>query len=71
MNYQPFFEANLLISDPFLAELHRLKPTFALLIILSFYVLFALHMCVYSLYKTTRAPKRNYPAHSSKATANG
>lgn len=63
MNYQPFFDANLLISDPFLAELHRLKPAFALLIILTFYALFALHMCVYIFYKMMRAPKRNYPAH--------
>ena len=70
MNYQPFFDANLLISDPFLAELHRLKPAFALLIVLTFYALFALHMVIYCLYKMTRAPKRNYPAHKSEVASN-
>lgn len=70
MNYQPFFDANLLISDPLLAELHRLKPTFALLIILTFYTLFTLHVCIYSLYKTIRAPKRSYPAHKNKVISN-
>lgn len=70
MNYQPFFDANLLISDPFLAELHRLKPAFALLIVLTFYALFALHMVIYCLYKMTRAPKRTYPAHEYKVITN-
>ena len=63
MNYQPFFDANILISDPFLAEFHRLKPAFALLILLTFYAFFFLHMVIFSLYKMMRAPKRTYPAH--------
>lgn len=70
MNYQPFFDANILISDPFLAELHRLKPAFALLILLTFYAFFFLHMVIFSLYKMTRTPKRNYPAHEKKAVIN-
>lgn len=70
MNYQPFFDANLLISDPLLAEFHRLKPDLIMLAILTFYLLFALHITIYSLYKTIRQPKRKYPAHEKKAVSN-
>lgn len=63
MNYQPFLEMNLLVSDPLLAEFNRLKPQIIFFLIAFFYLLFALHMCVYSLYRTLRAPKRNYPTH--------
>lgn len=70
MNYQPFLDANLLISDPLLLQLKALMPAFVLLIILTFYAFFALHMFFYSFYKMTRAPKRNYPAHTSEVASN-
>lgn len=70
MNYQPFLDANLLISDPLLLQLKELMPAFALLASLTFYALFALHMMVYCIYKMMRAPKRNYPAHEKKVFTN-
>lgn len=63
MNYQPFFDANLLISDALMLQIKALTPAFALLAFLTFYALFFLHMAIYSIYKMMRAPKRNYPAH--------
>lgn len=67
MNYQPFLEMNLLVSDALLAEFNHFKPQIILLLIAFFYLLFALHMSVYSLYRTLRAPKRSYPAHTKQA----
>ena len=70
MNYQPFFDANLLISDALMLQIKALTPAFALLAVLTFYALFFLHMVIYSLYKMTRAPKRSYPAHKNKVISN-
>lgn len=61
MNYQPFLEMNLLVSDQLLSELHQLLPTFILLLVLCFYILMALHISLFSLYKVLRQPsKRPY-----------
>lgn len=70
MNYQPFFDANLLISDALMLQIKALTPAFALLALLTFYAFFFLHMVIYSLYKMTRAPKRNYPAHKNEVASN-
>lgn len=63
MNYQPFLEMNLLVSDELVFELHRLLPSLILFLVATFYLLFFLHITFYKLYMTLRAPKRNYPAH--------
>ena len=61
MNYQPFLEMNLLVSDQLLSELHQFLPTFILLLVLCFYILMALHIFLFSLYKVLRQPpKRPY-----------
>lgn len=70
MNYQPFFDANLLISDALMLQIKALTPAFALLALLTFYALFFLHMVIYSLYKMMRAPKRTYPAHKIEVASN-
>lgn len=70
MNYQPFFDANLLISDPLLLQIKALMPAFALLALLTFYALLALHMVVYFMLRAMRPPSRNYPAHEKKAVSN-
>ena len=70
MNYQPFLDANLLISDPLLLQLKALMPAFALLALLTFYALLALHMVVYFMLRAMRPPNRNYPAHENKAVSN-
>lgn len=64
MNYQPFLDSNLLISDPLLLELKALAPAFILITVLFFYAFFALHMCVYFALRSARTAKRNYPLHA-------
>lgn len=70
MNYQPFLEMNLLVSDPLLSEFNSQKPQIILFLVLMFYLIFILHMLIYSIYRSLRAPKRNYPAHTRKMIAN-
>lgn len=70
MNYQPFLDTNLLISDPLLLEIKQLIPAFTLLAILTFYALFALHMALYFALRAMRPPSRNYPAHENKVITN-
>lgn len=61
MNYQPFLEMNLLVSDQLLSELHKLLPTLILLLVLCFYLLMALHVSLFSLYKVLRQPQKKRP----------
>lgn len=61
MNYQPFLEMNLLVSDQLLSELHQLLPTLIVLLVLCFYLLMALHISLFSLYKVLRQPPKKRP----------
>lgn len=67
MNYQPFLEMNLLVSDALLADLNHFKSLIIFMSITAFYLLFVLHITFYKLYMTLRAPKRKYPAHIKQA----
>lgn len=62
MNYQPFLEMNLLVSDQLISEFHQLLPTLILLLVLCFYLLMALHISLFSLWKLLGQPpkKRSY-----------
>lgn len=61
MNYQPFFDMNILVSD------HLLDNKFALflLVILSYYAFFFIHMSLYSFLRLMRRPARPYLNGSS------
>lgn len=58
MNYQPFLEMNLLVSDQLLSELHKLFPTIIFSLVLCFYFLMYLHLTLFSLYKVLRQPRK-------------
>lgn len=67
MNYQPFLDMNVMISDQLLLELQQQK---FLIAFLSFATFFCLYLFVISLNDfirhMMRAPKRNYPAHTKQ-----
>jgi len=60
MNYQPFYDMNILVSDPMLQTLQENKIYLIFMIALTFYLFMALHMTLFSLYKVLRQPKRKY-----------
>lgn len=64
MNYQPFLDMHIMISDQLLLELQQQK---FLIAFLSFATFFCLYLFVISLNDlirySMRAPKRNYPTH--------
>jgi len=64
MNYQPFLNMNVMISDQLLLELQQQK---FLIAFLSFAIFFCLYLFAVSLNDfirhMMRAPKRNYPTH--------
>ncbi len=62
MDYQPFYDMNILVSDPMLQALQDNKIYLTFMIALTFYLFMALHMTLFSLYKVLRQPKRkHYP----------
>lgn len=61
MNYQPFLEMNLLVSDQLISEFHRLLPTLIFFLVLCFYLFMALHISLFSLYKVLRQPPKKRP----------
>lgn len=62
MNYQPFLEMNLLVSDELIEALTLIKFPFISLLVATFYLLMFLHITLFQLYKTIRRPKiRHYP----------
>ena len=58
MNYQPFLEMNILVSDPMLQALQENKFYLIFMLVLTFYLLMALHMTLFSFYKFLRQPKK-------------
>lgn len=65
MNYQPFLEMNLLVSDDLLEALLLIKPHLIISLVATFYLLMFLHITLFQLYKTIRQPaKRQYPQHN-------
>lgn len=56
MDYQPFFGMNILISDNFLEN----KFALLLLVVLSYYAFFLIHMSLYSFLRLMRPPNRPY-----------
>ncbi len=62
MDYQPFYDMNILVSDPMLQALQDNKIYLIFMIALTFYLFMALHMTLFSLYKVLRQPKiKHYP----------
>lgn len=57
MNYQPFLDTNLLISDPLLLELRQLTPFFILTTVLFFYGFLAIHLAGYLLIRSARTAR--------------
>lgn len=65
MNYQPFYDMNILVSDPMLQALQDNKFYLIFMLALTFYLLMFLHISLFQLYKTLRQPrKRHYPQHN-------
>lgn len=65
MNYQPFLEMNLLVSDELIEALMLIKFPLISLLVVTFYLLMFLHITLFQLYKTIRQPrKRHYPQHN-------
>lgn len=72
MNYQPFLEMNLLVSDELIEALTLIKFHFISLLIATFYTLMFLHIALFQLYRTIRQPRRrHYPAHTKKDNRDG
>lgn len=57
MNYQPFLDTNLLISDSLLLELRQLTPFFILTTVLFFYGFLAIHLAGYLLIRSARTAR--------------
>ena len=65
MNYQPFYDMNILVSDPMLQALQDNKFYLIFMLALTFYLFMALHITLFGLYKVIRQPvKRQYPQHN-------
>lgn len=65
MNYQPFLEMNLLVSNELIEALTLIKFPLISLLVVTFYLLMFLHITLFQLYKTIRQPrKRHYPQHN-------
>lgn len=62
MDYQPFYNMNILVSDPMLQALQQNKFYLIFMAVLTFYLFMALHMTLFSLYKVLRQSKtKHYP----------
>lgn len=65
MNYQPFLEMNLLVSNELIEALTLIKFPLISLLVVTFYLLMFLHITLFQLYKTIRQPrKRHYLQHN-------
>ncbi len=65
MNYQPFYDMNILVSDLMLQALQEHKLYFIFMAVLTFYLLMLLHISLFRLYQILRQPaKRHYPQHN-------
>lgn len=65
MNYQPFYDMNILVSDPMLQALQQNKIYLIFILALTFYLFMALHITLFGLYKVIRQPvKRQYLQHN-------
>lgn len=65
MNYKPFLEMNLLVSNELIEALTLIKFPLISLLVVTFYLLMFLHITLFQLYKTIRQPrKRHYPQHN-------
>tara|TARA_R110002020_G_scaffold131343_1_gene293699 strand:+ start:835 stop:1053 length:219 start_codon:yes stop_codon:yes gene_type:complete len=58
MDYQPFYNMNILVSDPMLQALQENKPYLIFMAVLTFYLIMFLHITLFQLYKTIRQPKK-------------
>lgn len=65
MNYQPYLDMHVLLSDQLLQELQGQKPAIALLLLLTILAIYFVSTAIYSALKLLRAPNRPYPAHES------
>lgn len=64
MNYQPFLDMNVMISDQLLLELQQQKLSIALLLLATLVCFYFLSITLNDVIRyAKRAPKRNYPAH--------
>lgn len=64
MNYQPFLDMNVMISDQLLLELQQQKLSIVLLLLATLVCFYFLSITLNDLIRhAMRAPKRNYPAH--------
>ncbi len=61
MNYQPFYDMNILVSDPMLQALQQNKIYLIFIIALTFYLFMALHISLFSFYKVLRQPPKKRP----------
>lgn len=57
MNYQPFYDMNILVSDSMLQVVQEHKLSLIFFAVLTFYLLFAFHLFIYSSYKLARHSK--------------
>lgn len=58
MNYQPFLEMNLLVSDELIEALMLIRFPLISLLVATFYLLMFLHITLFQLYKTIRRPRK-------------
>ncbi|MGB2784559.1 hypothetical protein [Psychrobacter sp.] len=61
MNYQPFLEMNLLVSDELVSVFHQLLPSVILFLVATFYLLMFLHISLFSLWKFLGQPPKKRP----------
>lgn len=58
MNYQPFYDMNILVSDPMLQALQEHKFYFIFMAVLTFYLIMFLHIYAFRVGMTLRPPKK-------------
>lgn len=63
VNYQPFLEMHVLLSDDFIAQLAAQKASIALLLMATLLSIYFLSVTLHEFIKTYRRPKRIYPPH--------
>lgn len=67
MNYQPFLDMNILLSDQLLLELHQQKLSIALLLLATLICFYFFSITLNDVIRyAMRAPKRNYPSHTKQ-----
>lgn len=65
MNYQPFYDMNILVSDPMLQALQEHKSYFIFMAVFTFYLLMFLHIVLLQLFaffylrRTMRQRRKN------------